>query len=204
MPGEGRISSQTGHWTISIKNLPGYRGASTASAKRAWCMPASRENAWSMNIWCVISLNTKCWEVMSDMGSYYQCSDPDSNEKNLDRSYPSIKHKQKWVWGDRPWKHFPSAGRKTCIWKVSVYSQLGDQHRNIVPVGLLLEQGTPWTGLSGAVKGGHHQYCKSTWSTQLICNIVNETDNPAGNLPDCTKMPMTQNLADLWHGSKSD
>ena len=28
-------------------------------------------------------------------------------------------------------------------------------------------------------------------------NIVNETDNPAGNLPDCTKMPMTQNLADL-------
>lgn len=35
-----------------------------------------------MNIWCVISLNTKCWEVMSDMGSYYQCSDPDSNEKN--------------------------------------------------------------------------------------------------------------------------
>ena len=82
MPGEGRISSQTGHWTISIKNLPGYRGASTASAKRAWCMPASRENAWSMNIWCVISLNTKCWEVMSDMGFYYQCSDPDSNEKN--------------------------------------------------------------------------------------------------------------------------
>ena len=118
--------------------------------------------------------------------------------------YPSIKHKQKWVWGDRPWKHFPSAGRKTCIWKVSVYSQLGDRHRNIVPVGLLLEQGTPWTRLSGAVKGGHHQYCKSTWSTQLICNIVNETDNPAGNLPDCTKMPMTQNLADLWHGSKSD
>ena len=35
-----------------------------------------------MNIWCVISLNTKCWEVMSDMGFYYQCSDPDSNEKN--------------------------------------------------------------------------------------------------------------------------
>lgn len=28
-------------------------------------------------------------------------------------------------------------------------------------------------------------------------NIVNETDNQAGNLPDCTKMPMTQNLADL-------
>lgn len=28
------------------------------------------------------------------MGSYYQCSNPDSNEK-LDRSYPSIKHKQK-------------------------------------------------------------------------------------------------------------
>ena len=24
-----------------------------------------------------------------------------------------------------------------------------------------------------------------------------ETDNPAGNLPDCTKMPMTQNSADL-------
>ena len=124
--------------------------------------------------------------------------------KKLDRSYPSIKHKQKWVWGDRPWKHFPSAGRKTCIWKVSVYSQLGDRHRNIVPVGLLLEQGTPWTGLFGAVKGGRHQYRKSTWSTQLICNIVNETDNPAGNLPDCTKMPMTQNSADLWHGSKSD
>lgn len=121
------------------------------------------------------------------MGSYYQCSNPDSNEKKLDRSYPSIKHKQKWVWGDRSWEHFPSAGRKTCIWKVSVYSQLGDRHRNIVSVGLLLEQGTPWTGLSGAVKGGHHQYCKSTWSTQLICNIVNETDNPAGNLPDCTK-----------------
>ena len=35
MPGEGRISSQTGHWTISIKNLPGSRGVSTASAKRA-------------------------------------------------------------------------------------------------------------------------------------------------------------------------
>ena len=28
-------------------------------------------------------------------------------------------------------------------------------------------------------------------STQLICNIVNETDNPAGNLPDCTKIPIT-------------
>ena len=27
--------------------------------------------------------------------------------------------------------------------------------------------------------------------------FVNETDNPAGNLPNCTKMPMTQNLADL-------
>ena len=26
--------------------------------------------------------------------------------------------------------------------------------------------------------------------------FVNETDNPAGNLPNCTKMPMTQNLAD--------
>lgn len=35
MPGEGRISLQTGHWTISIKNLPGSRGVSTASAKRA-------------------------------------------------------------------------------------------------------------------------------------------------------------------------
>lgn len=35
MPGEGRISSQTGHWTISIKNLPGSRGVSTASAKKA-------------------------------------------------------------------------------------------------------------------------------------------------------------------------
>ena len=34
-------------------------------------------------------------------------------------------------------------------------------------------------------------------STQLICNIVNETDNPAGNLPDCAKIPITQNLADL-------
>ena len=33
--GEGRISSQTGHWTISIKNLPGSRGVSTASAKKA-------------------------------------------------------------------------------------------------------------------------------------------------------------------------
>ena len=32
---------------------------------------------------------------------------------------------------------------------------------------------------------------------EQICNIVNETDNPAGNLPDCTKMPMTQNMADL-------
>ena len=37
----------------------------------------------------------------------------------------------------------------------------------------------------------------SACSTQLICNVVNETDNPAGNLPDCTKMIMTQNLADL-------
>ena len=35
MPGEGRISLQTGHWTISIKNLPGSHGVSTASAKRA-------------------------------------------------------------------------------------------------------------------------------------------------------------------------
>ena len=127
------------------------------------------------------------WSDPSSYGILLPVQQSGQQWKKLDRSYPSIKHKQKWVWGDRSWEHFPSAGRKTCIWKVSVYSQLGDRHRNIVSVGLLLEQGTPWTGLSGAVKGGHHQYCKSTWSTQLICNIVNETDNPAGNLPDCTK-----------------
>lgn len=35
MSEEGRIYSQTEHWTIFIKNLPGSRGVSTASAKRA-------------------------------------------------------------------------------------------------------------------------------------------------------------------------
>ena len=39
--------------------------------------------------------------------------------------------------------------------------------------------------------------CNIKLVSSSICNIVNETDNPAGNLPDCTKMPMTQNLADL-------
>ena len=204
MPGEGRISSQTGHWTISIKNLPGYRGVSTASAKRAWCMPASRENAWSMNIWCVISLNTKCWEVMSDMGSYYQCSDPDSNEKNWTGHIRplNINRNEFEVTARGSTFHLLAGkyayGKYLCIpnWGIGTeISSLSDCFWN---------RGTPWTGLSGAVKGGHHQYRKSAWSTQLICNIVNETDNPAGNLPDCTKMPMTQNLANLWHGSKSD
>ena len=72
------------------------------------------------------------------MGSYYQCSDPDSNEKN-------------WTGHIRPLNinrnEFEVTARGSTfhlmVGKHTVYSQLEDRHRNSVPVGLFLEQGTP-------------------------------------------------------------
>ena len=43
MPGEGRISSQTGHWTISIKNLPGSAAYQPHLRKKPdVCQPAGK------------------------------------------------------------------------------------------------------------------------------------------------------------------
>lgn len=42
-----------------------------------------------------------------------------------------------------------------------------------------------------------HSGLKLTTLRSDPSRFLNETDNPAGNLSDCTKMIMTQNLADL-------
>ncbi len=77
------------------------------------------------------------------MGSYYQCSDPDSNEKNWTGHIRplNINRNEFEVTARGSTFHLMvgkhTYGRYLCI------PNWGDWNRNSVPVGLFLEQGTP-------------------------------------------------------------
>ena len=73
---------------------------------------------------------------MSDMGSYYQCSDPDSNEKNWTGHIRPLNRNRNEFEVTARGSTFHLLVGKHEYGKYLCIPKLGDRHRNIVPAGL--------------------------------------------------------------------